>query len=395
MSLFSDLKVIDCASWIAGPAAATILSDFGADVIKIEPPGVGDPWRSRSASGTPNDYYWQLTSRNKRSLALDLKHEDGLAVLYRLVERTDVFVTNFPLPVRDRLKLAPEHLLPLNPRLIYASFTAYGEAGDEAAKTGFDSTAYWARTGLMDAVRADVDTPPARSAPGMGDHPSATGLYAAIVTALYRREKTGLGGVVRSSLLQNGLWANGCFVQTRLFGEPVPHRPPREDAPNALANHYRCRDGRWFIMALFNEERQLRPLLNAIGREDLADDPRFATNAARKQNARALVDELDAVFGSRDIAEWRAILDRVGITFGVVGKTDDALDDPQMHAIGAIVPFADGKALTVSSPFHLDGVDKVAPRYAPKVGQHSEEVLSGAGYSADEIGRLRTLGVLA
>ena len=343
----------------------------------------------------PNDYYWQLTSRNKRSLALDLKHEAGRAVLYRLVADADVFVTNFPLPVRDRLKLAPTDLLPLNPRLIYASFTAYGEAGDEAAKTGFDSTAYWARTGLMDAVRADVDTPPARSAPGMGDHPSATGLYAAIVTALYRREKTGTGGVVRSSLLQNGLWANGCFVQTRLFGEPVPHRPTREQAPNALANHYRCRDGRWFIMALFNEERQLRPLLNAIGREDLPDDPRFATKEARKQNAAALVVELDAVFATRDMAEWRKILDAVGVTFGVVGKIDDVADDAQMQAIGALVPFADGKTLTVSSPFHLDGETKVAPRRAPAVGQHSEDVLRDAGYSADDIGRLRKLGVLA
>jgi formyl-CoA transferase len=393
--LFSGLKVIDCASWIAGPAAATIMSDFGADVIKIEPPGVGDPWRARSTSGAANDYYWQLTSRNKRSLALDLKHEAGRAVLYRLAADADVFVTNFPLPVRDRLKLAPADLLPLNPRLIYASFTAYGEAGDEAHKTGFDSTAYWARTGLMDAVRADVDTPPARSAPGMGDHPSATGLYAAIVTALYRREKTGLGGVVRSSLLQNGLWANGCFVQTRLFGEPVPHRPTREAAPNALANHYRCRDDRWFIMALFNEERQLRPLLDAIGREDLADDPRFATKEARKQNAQALVAELDAVFATRDMAEWRKILDGVGVTFGVVGRIDDVAHDAQMQAIGAIVPFADGKTLTVSSPFHLEGETKVAPRYAPAVGQHSDDVLRDAGYSADEIGRLRKLGVLA
>jgi crotonobetainyl-CoA:carnitine CoA-transferase CaiB-like acyl-CoA transferase len=393
--LFSGLKVIDCASWIAGPAAATIMSDFGADVIKIEPPGVGDPWRARSSSGAQNDYYWQLTSRNKRSLALDLKHEAGRAVLYRLVADADVFVTNFPLPVRDRLKLAPTDLLPLNPRLIYASFTAYGEAGDEAAKTGFDSTAYWARTGLMDAVRADEDTAPARSAPGMGDHPSATGLYAAIVTALYRREKTGRGGLVRSSLLQNGLWANGCFVQTRLFGEPVPHRPPREHAPNALANHYRCRDGRWFIMALFNEERQLKPLLNAIGLEDLTHDRRFATKEARKQNAAALVAELDVMFETRDMAEWRTILDGVGVTFGVVGKTDDVAHDAQMQAIGALVPFADGKVLTVSSPFHLEGEEKVAPRYAPAVGQHSDDVLRDAGYSADEIGRLRTLGVLA
>jgi crotonobetainyl-CoA:carnitine CoA-transferase CaiB-like acyl-CoA transferase len=184
-------------------------------------------------------------------------------------------------------------------------------------------------------------------------------------------------------------------VQTRLFGEPVPHRPPREHAPNALANHYRCRDGRWFIMALFNEERQLKPLLNAIGLEDLTHDRRFATKEARKQNAAALVAELDVVFATRDMAEWRTILDSVGVTFGVVGKTDDVAHDAQMQAIGALVPFADGKVLTVSSPFHLEGEEKVAPRYAPTVGQHSEDVLRDAGYSVDEIGRLRTLGVLA
>jgi crotonobetainyl-CoA:carnitine CoA-transferase CaiB-like acyl-CoA transferase len=394
--LFAGLKVIDCASWIAAPVAATILSDFGAEVIKIEPPGVGDPWRARSANaGSKSDAYWQHTARNKRGLALDLKHAAGLDVLYRLVASTDVFITNFPLPVRGRLKLAADDLLPRNPRLIYASFTAYGEAGPEAAKTGYDSTAYWARTGLMDAVRADPETVPARSAPGMGDHPSGTALYAAIVTALYRREKTGRGGLVTSSLLANGLWANASFIQTRLSGEHVPHRPPREHAPIPLANHYRTRDGRWFIMALFNEQRQLRPLLTAIGREGLASDPRFATSEARKLNAHALVVELDAVFATRDMAEWRKILDSVGVTFGVVGRTDDTADDAQMRAIGALVPFADGKTLTVSSPFNLDGEAKVAPRRAPAVGQHSEDVLREAGYGADEIGQLRKLGVLA
>jgi crotonobetainyl-CoA:carnitine CoA-transferase CaiB-like acyl-CoA transferase len=395
-SLFSGLKVIDCASWIAGPAAATIMSDFGADVIKIEPPGIGDPWRSRGPiPGRDVDYYWQLTSRNKRSLAIDLKHEAGIAALHKLVASADVFVTNFPLPVRDRLRLAPAHLLPLNPRLIYASFTAYGEAGDEAAKTGFDSTAYWARTGLMDQVRAEASTAPARSMPGMGDHPSATGLYAAIVTALYRREKTGKGGVVRSSLLQNGLWANGCAVQTRLFGEHVTHRPTREEAPNALANHYRTRDGRWFIMALFNEQRQLRGFLSAIGREDLTDDPRFATNDSRKRYAGDLVQILDAEFATRDLDDWRAILDGVGVTFGIVGTVNEVLDDRQMQDCGALVPFADGAQLTVSSPFHIDGVDKVPAQRAPAIGQHSEAVLSEAGYAAGDIARLRELGVLA
>jgi crotonobetainyl-CoA:carnitine CoA-transferase CaiB-like acyl-CoA transferase len=395
-SLFTGLKVIDCASWIAGPAAATMLSDFGADVIKIEPPGAGDPWRaSQPIPGKKVDYYWQLTSRNKRSLALDLKHPDGQAVLHRLVASADVFITNFPLPVRDRLKMAPADLTPLNPRLIYASFTAYGEEGEEAAKTGFDSTAYWARTGLMDMVRANAETVPSRSMPGMGDFPSATGVYSAIVTALYRREKTGLGGVVRSSLLQNGLWANGCAVQTRLFGEHVPLRPHRDDAPNALANHYRSRDGRWFIMALFNEQRQLRSFLSAIGREELTDDPRFATSDARKQNARELVLVLDEVFATRDLAEWRTILDGVGVTFGIVATVNEALDDPQMRHAGALVPFGDGQGLTVMTPFHIDGVDKVPASRAPSVGQHNESVLREAGYTVAEVRHLRGLGVVA
>jgi crotonobetainyl-CoA:carnitine CoA-transferase CaiB-like acyl-CoA transferase len=395
-SLFTGLKVIDCASWIAGPAAATIMSDFGADVIKVEPPGVGDPWRGRGPlPGRTVDYYWQLTSRNKRSLAIDLKHDDGIVALHKLVASADVFVTNFPLPVRDRLRLSPAHLLPLNPRLIYASFTAYGEAGEEAAKTGFDSTAYWARTGLMDQVRAESTTPPSRSMPGMGDHPSATGLYAAIVTALYRREKTGKGGVVKSSLLQNGLWANGCAVQTRLFGEHVAHRPTREEPPNALANHYQTRDGRWFIMALFNEQRQLSGFLSAIGREDLTNDPRFATNDSRKQYASELVKILDAEFAKRDLDDWRAILDGVGVTFGIVGTVDEVLDDQQMRDSGALVPFADGAQFTVSSPFHIDGVEKVPAQRAPAIGQHSDAVLREAGYSTDDIGRLRALGVLA
>jgi crotonobetainyl-CoA:carnitine CoA-transferase CaiB-like acyl-CoA transferase len=395
-SLFAHLKVIDCASWIAGPAAATILSDFGADVVKIEPPGAGDPWRAFSpVPDKATDYYWQLTSRNKRSLAVDLKQAAGLGILHRLIAAADVFITNFPLPVRQRLKITTDDLLPLNPRLIYASLTAYGESGEEAARTGFDSTAYWARTGLMDMVRATADTEPARSVPGMGDYPSATALYAAIATALYRRERTGRGGIVHSSLLHNGVWANACFIQSRLFGEHVPHRAPRACTPNPLANHYRCRDGRWFIMALFNEQRQLSGFLAAIGCSQVADDPRFATSAARKQNAGALVALLDEVFAQRDVAEWRTILDAAGVTFSEVRAVDEISSDAQLQQIAALVPFADGKGLTVSSPFHVEGAQKVAPARAPDVGQHTEEVLREAGYSPSELARLRAAAVIA
>ena len=173
---------------------------------------------------------------------------------------------------------------------------------------------------------------------------------------------------------------------------PIAHRA--RSAPNPLANHYRCRDGRWFIMALFNEQRQLRGFLSAIGCAQLADDPRFATNEARKQNAGALLAILDEVFAQRELPEWREILHAAGVTFGGVHRTDEASDDAQFRQIGALVPFADGKGLTVSSSFHLDGETKVAPRRAPSIGQHTDEVLQAAGYSAGDIGRLRDLGVL-
>lgn len=393
--IFAGLRVIDCASWIAGPAAATVLADFGAEVIKIEPPGAGDPWRSAtSVPGKTTDYWWQLTARSKRSLAIDLKHPEGLAALYRLLGSADVFITNFPLPVRARLRIAAADLLTVNPRLIYGSITAYGEAGEEAARTGFDATAYWARTGLMDMVRATGETEPSRSMPGMGDYPTATALYAAIVTALYRREKTGRGGVAQTSLLQNGLWANGCSVQNRLFGEHVSHRPARAEAANALVNHYRCRDGRWFLMALHNEPRQLADFLKAIGCEHLAQDPRFATTPERRTNAQALTAILDEIFVQRDLAEWQPVLEKAGVTFSAVFSVNEAADDAQARAIGALVPFADGGGLTVSSPFQLDNATKVAPVRAPALGQHSEIVLRDAGYSAAEIGQLQALGVL-
>jgi len=190
--IFEGLKVLDCASFIAAPAAATVLSDFGADVIKIEPPVTGDPYRNLpnlpGYPASPHNFAWMLESRNKKSLALDLSKPEGQAVLYRLVAEADVFITNFPPAVRGRLGITYDELAPLNERLIYASFTGYGEKGEEANKPGFDSNAYWARSGLMDLVRADVDIAPARSVAGMGDHPCAMALYGAIVTALYKRE---------------------------------------------------------------------------------------------------------------------------------------------------------------------------------------------------------------
>src|ERR1700676_3977856 len=218
--IFEGLKVLDCASFIAAPAAATVLSDFGAEVIKIEPPGSGDPYRNLpNLPGYPvseHNFAWLLEARNKRSLALDLSKPEGQAVLHKLAAEADVFITNYPPPVRERLGITHAHLAPNNERLIYASFTGYGEKGEEANKPGFDSNAYWARSGLMDLVRADQNATTARSVASMGDHPFAMAFYFAIVTALYKRERTGKGSHVSSNLMANGIWANGILAQAKL-----------------------------------------------------------------------------------------------------------------------------------------------------------------------------------
>lgn len=214
--LFADLKVIDMSSWIAAPVAATMLADFGAQVIKIEPPQAGDGYRNFALmASTPTsdvNYTWQMDNRNKRSLALNLKTEEGRKVLRQLVAECDVYVTNTPHPMRREWGLTYEELASLNSRLIYASLTAYGELGPERDREGFDLVAYWARSGLMDLVRAP-GADPAPAIPGMGDHPTAVSLYAAILTALFKRQQTGEGSHVHTSLLANGMWSASCIAQ--------------------------------------------------------------------------------------------------------------------------------------------------------------------------------------
>ena len=398
-ALFEGLKVIDCGSFIAAPAAATILSDFGADVVKVEPPGAGDPYRQLpSLPGNPvseHNYGWMLDSRNKRSLALDLGKPEAQAVLHRLVAGADVFVTNYPAKVRQRLQMSYEALAPLNERLVYASFSGYGEQGEEAAKPGFDVTAWWARSGMMDIIRTSPEAAPVRPTVGMGDHPSAMTLFAAIVTALYQRERTGRGTCVSSSLLANGLWSNGYLAQAALVGAVTVPRPPREQALNSLTTYYRCRDDRWLILTILNEERYWPVLASCLGREDLTTDPRFATRKDRHARSTELVAVLDEIFATRDRADWRSVLHAHGIVFDIVASPDDLPDDDQLAANEVLVPFEDGGFRTVDSPLTVGGATKAVPRRPPAVGEHGDELLREAGYSDAEISDLRAGGAVS
>lgn len=398
--ILGGIKVLDVASFIAGPVSTTIMADFGAEVIKVEPPG-GDGYRQISkVAGMPQSedaYHWIVDNRSKRGLSLDLNTDAGREVLYRLVAETDVFVTNFMPSVREKLGLRYEDLAPLNPRLIYGSMSAYGETGPEAGITGFDTTAYWARSGLMDLVRPDPNGDPARSMPGMGDHPTGVALLSAILLALYRRERTGQGGMAHTSLLANGMWSNAYMAQAALCGAEVPMRPRRETAANALSNHYRTKDGRWFILTAANEEKEWRRFPAAVGHPELADDPRFASQQDRQKNAPLLVATLDELFARHDMAHWRKAFGTHRITVGEVAKTEDIRDSDQVRAAGIVVPTVDlglDAALTIDSPVWIEGAAKQAPRPAPEVGEHTLEILAEAGYDQAGIDDLRARGAM-
>ncbi|WP_310540254.1 CaiB/BaiF CoA-transferase family protein, partial [Phenylobacterium sp.] len=357
-------------------------------VIKVEPPGIGDSYRNLfRLRGTPDevDYFWTLSSRNKESLALDLRRPEALAVLHTLVKKADVFITNLPFPARARLGVCASDLMPLNSRLIYASLTPYGEHGPERDRTGFDATAWWARSGLMDMVRPGPDAEPAGSMPGMGDHPTAMAMYGAIVTALYKRQMTGQGSEVTTSLLANGLWANGCQVQAALCGYELMTRPPR-GFRGALNEMYRSADDRQFIISSTNPARDWPLLARAMGHAGWLEDPLFATPEARMANGPDLVARFDALFATAPFEHWAKVLSAGDVTFGIVAQIYDHLADEQIEANGLFPEIVDSPGLrTVDSPFQMLGETKAQPRLAPDIGAQTRALLEEFGCSAAEV----------
>jgi crotonobetainyl-CoA:carnitine CoA-transferase CaiB-like acyl-CoA transferase len=397
MTLLRGIRVVEAASMILVPCAAAMMADFGAEVIKVEPPEGDENRRMHELPGLPDSdipYSFLLDNRSKQAIALDLKDPEGLAVLHRLVAGADVFLTNFRAAARRRLRITYEDLAALNPRLVYASASGFGEAGPEADKPAYDTVVYWARSGLESSLMS-VDGALGRIPPGSGDHPSGVALFGAVMLALFARERTGAGADVSTSLLANGAWSNATSIQARLCGASFYPKVPRERAISFSGVYYRTRDGRALKFAFVNPGKLWPLFCRAVNRPDFLDDPRFATPDARRRHASEMIAILDGLFAEHDAEYWQARLAAHDLPFGVLSTYDDIVADPQMHAAGIFVPLPDPRRsvlATVDSPFRFAGVEKTAPRAAPDVGEHTTDVLRSLGYGPDEIVALLARG---
>jgi formyl-CoA transferase len=396
-NIFSGLKVVDLASFIAGPGAAVILSDFGAEVIKVEPPA-GDLWRHGhqlpSQPLADDAYTWHLANRNKRGITLDLKSPSAQPVVEKLARWADVFIVNTPHPARKKLKLEYEDVAQWNPRMIYADLTGFGEKGPDADLPGFDITSYWARSGLLSMTR-DAGAPPTWPVAGSGDNATAVGLYSAIVTALYRRERTGKGAYVTTSLLAEGVWSASVSIQAALCEAKFSGLHDRKHPANAFMNVYRAADGVWFVLIVTPDK--FEAVAKAINRTNLMTDPRFSDPAKLAANMPQLEAILDDVFCAEPMAHWHEVFRSIHVTFGAVRGPQEVIKDPQLPLNGIVVPLegAGGKLTsTVSSPIQVHGVAKVPARRAPGLGEHNDEVLSQLGFSAGDIDALRSGGAI-
>ncbi len=397
------IRVIDWTIWQQGPIASAMLGDLGAEVIKIEQRGTGDPGRSliqvfgKSLEELPNVYF-EANNRNKRGITLDLKTDEGRQVIYDLVARSDVFVQNFRKGVAQRLGLGYPTLREHNPRLIYASASGYGPEGPDSAEPSFDHLGL-ARSGIMLAA-GEPEMPPLAVVGGIADQMGGGMLAYGVLAALVARERHGVGQEVDASHLGSMTWLQGLSVSGKaMVGFALP-RSFRSQAGNPLWNHYECKDGRWLALAMLQSDRYWPDFCRAIGRPELATDERFEDGSQRLQNREAAIAILDQTFASRTRDEWIAHLSESegDFIFTIVNSVDDLPEDPQIQANDYVVDFEHpqhGKTRVLGIPVKLSETPGSVRLAAPELGQHTEEVLLEVlGYDWDRITELRERKVI-
>ena len=398
--LLKGVKVIELASMVFAPSACVVMADFGADVIKVEPLETGDLNRHwHKIPGLPISdmaYPFQVDNRNKKSIALNLKSEEGYETFCKLIADADVLVTNYRLKALERLKLDFDSVIKINPGIVYALATGFGEQGDEKHKPGYDTVCYWSRSGIEAQVfpyEGWLSTFPY----GAGDHPSGMTLFGAIMTGIYKKLKTGKGCKVSTSLLANGAWANSVMLQAQLADASFREKRPRENAYNFTSLHYPTKDGRLLKLSLVNSQKDWVPFCEAIDRADIPVDPRWQDLDARSKNMSELILVLSKTVIAHDVKYWQEKLESHDIPHTIVSTYEEAANDKQKAANDIVVPLDHpeyGKMRTVNSPFEVSGSRKIKPGPAPKLGEHSDKVLTDHGYSVEEISALRKAGVL-
>ncbi|HEX5945870.1 MAG TPA: CoA transferase, partial [Acidimicrobiales bacterium] len=330
----AGVRIVEVATHVFVPMAGAVLAEWGASVVKVEPPATGDPYRGLVTAGLHTlhdgvDPFFQAANRSKRSVGIDLATTDGRELLGRLLGTADVFTTNLRPPARRRLGLDVDDVRRDGPTIVYARGSAFGSRGPDAEQGGYDAGAHWARSGMQALFTAPDARWPAPTRPAFGDVAAALGLAAAIAAALYRRAVTGEATVVDSSLLAAGMWqVQNDLVNARLGDDTHARRPDRYATWNPLMLPYRTRDGRFVALMTLAPDRHWPSFCALIGRPELADDARFADLDARRRNARACVESLEAAFAERSLAEWRPVLDRFAGEWTVVQEPDEVHDDP-------------------------------------------------------------------
>ena len=392
------IRVIDWTIWQQGPVCSSMLGDMGAEVIKIEDRESGDPGRgivrmSGIDVGSRPNFYFEANNRNKKSLTLDLRQPEAREIVYGLVAISDVFVQNFRKGVAGRLGLDYATLREHNPRLVYASATGYGPEGPDSGEPSFDYLGL-ARSGIMMAA-GEPDMPPVCVAGGIADQMGAIMLAYGVLAALLARERHGVGQEVDASHLGSMGFLQGLSLSMRLMMGGAMGRTYRARAGNPLWNHYECGDGKWLAVAMIQPDRYWVDFVAALGRPELASDPRFATLMARAQNAAECVAILDAAFKTKPRAEWLRILkaSKGDFIFTYVNSVQELPDDPQMRLNGYVVDVdhpAHGKTPMVGIPVRLSQTPGSIRSVAPEHGQHTEEILTELlGYDWDRIAKLR------
>ena len=400
------LKILDISQVAAVPLTARYLADFGADVIHIEHPVRGDSFRvfqAGIAQGTAGvkskiNYNWENYNRNKRSLTVDLSKDEGQKIIYRLTKTADVVLTNLRMFEREKFRLEYRVLSKINPKLIYGSLTGYGKNGPDRDLPAYDATSYRARSGIMHML-SGWDGKPGGFRPAFGDNAAGMSLFAGVMTALFIRERTGIGQEVDISLFFTGVSqisfdVAGALVTGRDYSEWRGRKI--DDVPNVLDMAYKTKDERWGYLVCLQPDNYYAKVCRAIGRDDLINDPRFSSFEPRIKNNVALYNILVEAFSKKTLAEWKKLM--VGIPFAPAQNLLEVINDPQAQTNDFFVTYDHpiyGKMRGVDNPIKMSKTPSAVRLPAPEFSQHTEEILLQYGYTWEEITQFKERGVVA